>query len=88
MSLPMWVGEYRTEWGRNRQLTRAIDRAFEVGDAEALSVFRTRTLAATFTVGGKYARMDELVRYAALVALSDGCAYRYHQLFSGPDHIA
>ncbi|MEU9256131.1 hypothetical protein AB0D66_30385 [Streptomyces sp. NPDC048270] len=86
MSLPMWVNEYWTELSRNRQLSRAIDRALAAGDVEALSVFRTRTLAATFTVGGRCARMDELVRYAALVVASDGCAYRYHRLLSEPEH--
>lgn len=88
MSLPMCVSDYRVELSRNRKLTRAIDRAFAAGDVEARSAFRTRTLAATFTVGGRAARMDELVRYAALVMAADGCPYRYHRLFSEPDHSA
>lgn len=73
---------------RNWKLTRAIDKAFAAGDAEALSVFRTGTLAATFTRGGSFARTNELVAYAALVTAKDGCAYRYRRLVSAPEDAA
>ncbi|NXY94464.1 hypothetical protein HYE82_08670 [Streptomyces sp. BR123] len=81
--LPTWVSDHCVELAGNWRLSRAIDRAFAAGDTEALSVFRTGTLRATFTTDGMLARTDELVAYAELVVEADGCAYRYHRLFSG-----
>ncbi|MFF3863638.1 hypothetical protein [Streptomyces sp. NPDC002209] len=65
------------------KLSRAINQAFAAEDPESLSVFKTGTLRATFTISGMLARTDELVAYAELVVEADGCAYRYHRLFSG-----
>ncbi|MFD6186123.1 hypothetical protein [Streptomyces goshikiensis] len=80
--LPTWVSDHWVELTGNWKLTRAIDRAFAAGDSDALSVFKTGTLRATFTTKGMFARTDELVAYAELVVAADGCAYRYHRLFS------
>ncbi|MFD9684104.1 hypothetical protein ACFWAD_29850 [Rhodococcus sp. NPDC059969] len=80
--LPVWMAGYWVEFTENWKLTRAIDRAFAAGDSEALSVFKTGTLRATFTTKGMFARTDELISYAELVVAADGCAYRYHRQFS------
>ncbi|MFD0353631.1 hypothetical protein ACFVHW_07760 [Streptomyces sp. NPDC127110] len=80
--LPVWVSDHWVELTGNWKLSRAINRAFAAEDPEALSVFRTGTLRATFTTDGMLARADELMAYAELVAAADGCAYRYHRLFS------
>ncbi|MER6522607.1 hypothetical protein ABT246_37975 [Streptomyces sp. NPDC001553] len=80
--LPLWMADYWVELTGNWKLTRAIDSALSAGDLEALAVLKTGTLRATFTTKGMFARTDELVAYAELVVATDGCAYRYHRLFS------
>ncbi|THA47485.1 hypothetical protein [Streptomyces sp. A1136] len=80
--MPLWMADYWVELTGNWKLTRAIDQALAAQDAEALAVFKTGTLRATFTEKGMVARTDELVAYAELVVAVDGCAYRYHRLFS------
>lgn len=80
--MPLWMADYWVELTENWKLTRAIDQALAADDPEAISVFKTGTLRATFTTEGMFARTDELVAYAELVVAADGCAYRYHRLFS------
>ncbi|MFJ2628979.1 hypothetical protein ACIO6T_37895 [Streptomyces sp. NPDC087532] len=83
--LPIWVTDLAVDLAGHRRISRAIDRAFAAEDPQALTVFRTGALAATFTRRGHNARGEELAEYARLVMTTDLSFYRYHRTFAGID---
>ncbi|MEV5279704.1 hypothetical protein ACFYMW_25560 [Streptomyces sp. NPDC006692] len=79
--LPTWIADLSVELAGHWQISRAIDRAFAAEDPQALAVFRTGAIAATFTRRGRNARGEELAEYARLVMDADQSCYRYHRTF-------
>ena len=83
--LPTWISDLAVDLTGHWRISRAIDRAFAAEDPQALAVFRTGALAATFTLRGCNARGEELAEYARLVMAADLSCYRYHRTFAGID---